>query len=49
MQTLWDLSWWWCLVPLLFMALLAMGCVAFMGRHGGCRCAPGSACGRKEG
>lgn len=47
MQTLWEFSWWWCLLPLFFLAFLAIGCAALMGRHGGCRCTPGG--GRQEG
>jgi hypothetical protein len=49
MQTLWEMSWLWCLVPFVFLAFLAVGCVAFMGRHGGCGCAPGNTGRRHEG
>jgi hypothetical protein len=39
METLWGFSWWWCLVPFLFMVLAMVGCFfMFAARRGGCAC-----------
>lgn len=39
METLWGFSWGWCLVPLLFMVLMMVGCAfMFVARRGGCAC-----------
>jgi hypothetical protein len=40
METLWGFSWWWCLVPMAFMALIMVGCFFFLltAGRGGCAC-----------
>ncbi len=37
MPSIWGLSWAWCLLPLLFIGLMAFACM-FMRRRPGCSC-----------
>ena len=38
MPEYWNFSWWWCLVPMLFMFVAAGAFMFFMSRRGGCGC-----------
>ena len=48
MEAFWGFSWWWCLIPLAFIALMMIGCFFFMERRGGCDCAGANRCGAKD-
>ena len=34
----WEFSWWWCVIPFLFMVLAMAGVFFFVARRGGCGC-----------
>ena len=47
MDTFWNFSWWWCLIPFAFMAAMMIGGFFLMTRRGGCMGA-GRCCGKGE-